>query len=366
MTIHRAPQSNRTERVAGGYSLLRMLLVWCSSAACVGPAPREVDPWQLVSLPQVASLPQTVSLRGLSAVDAQVAWVSGSRGTVGRTVDGGARWQLCGPVSGASLDFRSVHAFDATTALVANAGTPARIYRTQDAGQSWQMVFEDPAPSAFFDGIAFASERNGLVFGDPDGRGMVMLATDDQGRSWRRLPPESLPRPLQGEAAFAASCTALIAQPSATLVQVTGGGTARMLRSDDGGARWSTSPLPMAQGEASQGAFAVAFGAGANMVAVGGDYLQPLRTAGTAAYSDDGGRTWRAADAEGFRCGLAWLPASQCYLAVGDRGASISRDGGEHWRGFGSEGFYAVRCTPDGAVWACGSGGRVAKLVRMP
>lgn len=336
-----------------------LLAVW-SAAACVGPVPSNAAPWQ------ACSLPHAVSLRGLAAVDAQVAWVSGSRGTVARTQDGGASWQLCGPSSAAALDFRSVHALDANTALVANAGSPARIYRTVDAGESWQMVYEDAAPAAFFDGIAFADDRNGLVFGDPDGRGMVMLATADQGRSWRRLPPDSLPRPLLNEAAFAASCTALIAQPTATFVQVTGGGAARCLRSDDGGLRWSAVPLPMAQGAASQGAFAVAFGVGASMVAVGGDYLVPEQAAGTAAFSADGGRTWRAAEAGGFRCGLAWLPLVRTWLAVGDRGASYSRDGGEHWQALGSEGFYAVRCTRDGAVWACGSGGRVAKLVRMP
>ena len=123
-----------------------------------------------------------------------------------------------------------------------------------------------------------------------------------------RSPPANLPRPRAGEAAFAASNTALVAHPSATYCQVTGGGAARCLRSDDHGLRWSSVELPLAQGNPSQGAFAVGFGLGASMVAVGGDYREPLHRAGTAAFSSDGGRTWSAADALGFRCGLAWLP----------------------------------------------------------
>src|SRR5687768_355840 len=60
----------------------------------------------------------TASLRGVSAASERVAWASGSRGTFLRTSDGGITWQV-GRVAGAeSLDFRDVHAVDATTAYL--------------------------------------------------------------------------------------------------------------------------------------------------------------------------------------------------------------------------------------------------------
>ena len=43
-------------------------------------------------------------LRGLSAVSRQVAWASGARGTVLRTVDGGRNWLQVGPPDTATLD----------------------------------------------------------------------------------------------------------------------------------------------------------------------------------------------------------------------------------------------------------------------
>ena len=57
--------------------------------------------------------------RGLSAVDGDVAWVSGTNGTVLRTSDGGATWASVGPTlagANAALQFRDVEAFSATTA----------------------------------------------------------------------------------------------------------------------------------------------------------------------------------------------------------------------------------------------------------
>ena len=79
------------------------------------------------------------SLRGLCAVDTDVAWASGSAGTVLRTINGGATWQrrFINHPGADELDYRDVQAFDADRALVLSAGLPARIYRTTDGGESW-------------------------------------------------------------------------------------------------------------------------------------------------------------------------------------------------------------------------------------
>jgi hypothetical protein len=50
-------------------------------------------------------------------------------------------------------------------------------------------------------------------------------------------------------------------------------------------------------------------------------------------------------------------------LAVGADGASISTDRGRSWRPFGAVGFHSIARGRDGAVFACGNGGRVARLV---
>ncbi|EMR02208.1 WD40/YVTN/BNR-like repeat-containing protein [Cesiribacter andamanensis] len=92
--------------------------------------------------------PTEASLRGLFVVDAQTVWASGAAGTLLRTTDGGARWELIVPPD--SLDFRSLWAFSAQEALIASAGQPARIYRTTTGGQQWQLVWEDTTGLGFF------------------------------------------------------------------------------------------------------------------------------------------------------------------------------------------------------------------------
>ncbi|MSR38024.1 MAG: oxidoreductase [Planctomycetes bacterium] len=348
---HNHKPSQRSRPHSGALLVLAVI-----AGACQLAITEPVDPWQL----QKTS--STASLRGLSPVDCLCAYVSGSRGTVLRTVDGGGTWESIGPVGKQALDFRSVYALDAQHAWIANAGSPAQIYRTSDGGRSWALVHEDRRAAAFFDAMAFCDAQHGLVFGDPiDGR-MELLATADGGEHWRALESPELPVAQVGEAAFAASGTCLVARKAATFVQVTGGAVARCFCTDDGGLHWQVTLLPMAQGSPSQGAFAIALDSGSHLVAVGGDYQAPEVSAGTAAWSGDGGKTFHAANAGGFRCGVAYLAGCGKWLAVGDLGSSISSDGGKHWRTMPGAGFYAVRCGRDGSVWACGSGGRVALL----
>jgi photosystem II stability/assembly factor-like uncharacterized protein len=83
------------------------------------------------------------SLRGLSAVDENVAWVSGSQGSCARTIDGGTTWKPDSVAGADSLDLRDLEAFDANTAFLmsAGAGRLSRIYKTTDGGKSWHLLY---------------------------------------------------------------------------------------------------------------------------------------------------------------------------------------------------------------------------------
>ena len=63
-----------------------------------------------------------VLLRGISAVDANIAWASGQKGTVLRTVDAGAQWQAMHVDGADALDFRDVEGFSADVAVVLSIG----------------------------------------------------------------------------------------------------------------------------------------------------------------------------------------------------------------------------------------------------
>jgi hypothetical protein len=45
-------------------------------------------------------------------------------------------------------------------------------------------------------------------------------------------------------------------------------------------------------------------------------------------------------------------------------GTSVSRDGGRRWTRVSETGYHTLDCTRDGACWAAGGHGRVARLAR--
>ena len=110
----------------------------------------------------------TVRLRGISAVDANVAWASGREGTVLRTTDGGNTWSNVSVPDAKDLDFRDIEGFDANTAVALSIGNGAasRVYRTEDGGKTWQLTLQNKDERAFFDCMAFKGE-DGWMLGDP-------------------------------------------------------------------------------------------------------------------------------------------------------------------------------------------------------
>jgi Zn-dependent M28 family amino/carboxypeptidase/photosystem II stability/assembly factor-like uncharacterized protein len=322
------------------------------------PSTPGADPWT----PQRSGT--TASLRGLAAVDARVAWTSGTGGTWARTTDGGETWTAGVVPDATALDFRDVHAFDADNALVLSSGDDARIYRTADGGRSWRLVWRKTGPGVFFDGLAFWDDRHGIAIGDPvDGRFAVMT-TDDGGATWTEA--TGLPATLPNEAAFAASGTCLAVEGSSNVWFGTGGASvARVFRSTDRGRTWTVAETPVRAGAASAGIFSLVFRDAKHGVAVGGDYKEPDAARAVAATTDDGGRTWRlveGAGPSGYRSAVAAADKTT-LVAVGTSGSDVSRDGGRTWTPLGATGFNAVAFAK-GAGWAAGADGRVARLSR--
>lgn len=308
------------------------------------------------------------SLRGLSAADGSTAWASGTGGTVLATADGGATWTPLEVPGAGSLDFRDVELLTPGVALLMTAGQPARIYRTEDGGDSFDLVHESPYPQAFFDSMAFWDGDRGLAFSDPvDGRFLV-LKTADGGGSWQEVDPAALPSPRDGEAGFAASGSNLAVAASGHAWIGTGGSVARVLYSRDFGETWAVAEPPMRSGSSSQGIFSIAFRDPLRGLAAGGDYQAPQETAGNLARTTDGGRTWTppaTPPPSGHRAAVAFLPGrpEPTWLAVGRGGCDLSFDDGSTWQTFSEPGFYTLAVAADGTAWAAGSDGRVARLL---
>lgn len=311
--------------------------------------------WQEIQTPVKASL------RGLSPVSDQVVWVSGSGGTWLRTIDGGKTWDH-GVIAGLdTVDFRSIHAFDQYTAVVASAGQPAVIYRTEDGGRSWVKVHQE-GKDAFFDAIAFVDEEKGYVLGDPVAGNWMILETQDGGKSWKSL--GQLPKAEAGEAAFAASSSSLIAKKG-QLIFATGGSVSNLHFYSFSNAQWTKEPISMmSQGESSQGVFAIAQ-QGEKLILVGGDYLKPRVVQGNLVLRSLGVFSIPKQSTNGYRSGVASLDKPNLLVAVGPDGSDFSIDGGLTWKTISEVGLHAVKSTSDKKhLWASGSQGRVGIFIK--
>src|SRR5580765_528422 len=243
----------------------------------------------------------TAHFRGLAAVSATTAWVSGytpTDGVVMRTTDRGATWQEVTPPGAAGLQFRDIEAFDADNAVVMSIGdnpTDFRIYVTQDGGQSWDVTgLQMPAaPGAF--GFAASGE---------------CLTTDHGHRAW-----------------FGS-----------------GGSEASVFRSDDRGVTWTKAPTPMLAGPTA-GINGIAFNGQNRGIAVGGDFLLPTASPDSFARSVNGGSSWSLAPGAPteYRSGVAWVNGHTA-IAVGLSGSDVSTDFGPTWQRFDDGSLDTVDC----------------------
>lgn len=310
----------------------------------------------------------TTRLRGVSAVSARVAWASGARGTVLRTLDGGATWTAI-PVPGAErMDFRDIDAMSdrVAYALSIGAGEASRIYKTVDGGATWALQLANKDPDVFLDAMAFWDESRGIAFSDSVGGRLVIFQTTDGGRTWPRIPHDRLPAALPGEGAFAASGTN-VAVHGRDHVWI-GTGASRVLRSTDGGRTWTVAAVPLATSP-SAGIFSIAFRDAVHGVVVGGDYQKEAEAIDNVAITSDGGLTWtliKERGLSGYRSVVAPVPGEAgAWIAVGPSGADWSADGGKTWTPLESEGYDTLSFAPGQAGgWAAGDRGRIAKLTR--
>jgi photosystem II stability/assembly factor-like uncharacterized protein len=313
---------------------------------------------------QPAPVPTTQGFRGLAALDAETAWVSGSAGGVWRTGDGGRTWQDVSPAGAAGMAFRDieVHASGRASVLAIGEADASRIYTTDDGGRTWDLAFVNDDPHAFYDCMAFfPGGLRGLAMSDPvDGRFRI-LATEDGGHSWQVVPSDGMPAAVAGEFGFAASGTCLVTSGARDAWFASGGGASRIFHSRDAGRTWTVTDAPVPAGPTA-GVYSLAFRDPRHGIAVGGDFLAPA--AGVVSGLTHDGDTWQAGGASlGYRSGVAWSrELSNTLIAVGPTGSDLSRDGGRTWTGFDTTRYDAVVCTGDGGCWASGPAGRVARL----
>lgn len=303
------------------------------------------------------------SFRAISVVDNNVAWVGGSKGTLGRTRDGGKTFSFRQVKDFETLDFRSVYAFDSLNVVIANAGSPALILKTADGGKSWKQVYRNEAKEAFIDGIDFWNDKKGMIYGDPMNGKMLLLTTIDGGNTWSEVPENQRPTLKEGEASFAASGTGIRCFSKTKIAITTGGKVSRLWTSNDAGEIWTVSDIPIIQEIESAGAFSSVFW-GKKGVIVGGDYKNETQTGQHVYLTLDKGKTWNLPirPTRGLREAVESV-GDDYLIAIGPQGADQSNDGGMNWQTLSDEkGFHTVRKAREGSLIVAAGNGKIAVI----
>ena len=337
---------------------------------------------------QVMDSKTNASFRGLSVINDSAAWVSGSNGWVGTTINGGKDWHFRRVNGYEQCDFRSIYAFNAKNAVIANAGAPAYILYTTDSGYTWQKVYENDDSTAFIDGIDFWDHKYGIMYGDPLKGHMLLARTKDGGKTWTEYTNADCPAMSTGEASFAASGTCIKCVDRKKLFIATGGKVSRLLVSKNRGKSWKALQTPILQGTASTGIFTFLPLGKKLWVIAGGDYKNDsLRTANLF-ITYNGGKTWDepftttrgytecvqtikhtdALEITSFPMGDLMTPKNQnTLLAASPEGIDISYNNGNTWTGLSDEKhFHVVKKSRTGnLVLLAGGEGKLAILKKV-
>ncbi|CAM3786361.1 YCF48-related protein [Mucilaginibacter galii] len=305
---------------------------------------------------------RSTSIRGLSVVDEKVAWVSGSKGHVALSTNGGQTWTWQQVKGFEQSDFRDIEAFSAKEAIIMSSGTPAVILKTTDGGLSWQLCYREDDKTYFLDGLAFYDKMHGISMGDPINGKFLLLETKDGGKTWTE--ESAGPDALKNEAAFAASGTSVyIVNKKANAVVLTGGSVSRLLYRTKAGT-WNPVTMPLAQGQASKGGFSVATGGG-QTVLVGGNYSNDKNRDSIACYYNGeqitGSNFHLAATMpNGYQSCVTYIEG-KVFLSTGTSGSNVSYDGGLNWKPVDAGSYNVCQRSKKGKlVLLAGDKGRIA------
>jgi photosystem II stability/assembly factor-like uncharacterized protein len=313
------------------------------------------------------------SLRGLSSSNnGKILYATGSNSTILRSPDSGKTWTALHIDSTEKQDFRGVQSFGADIAYVFSVGNEnkSHIYKTTDAGATWNVRYSDPRPAFFLDALACRTEKNCFAISDPIDGKFPILHTED-GEHWTELPKDTEPAALPTEGLFAASNSSLIlcGPNKSDILFATGGPAARVFHSADNARTWTVATTLILHGTASAGIFSIAC-IGPTVIAVGGDYQNPSIPQTSIVYSDDFGVTWRIPkkSTEAYRSAVIAVPSkiATIWLAVGPTGSDISIDNGVHWAPFSHENTNAAIAVANNRVLTAGPKGFIGQILISP
>lgn len=309
------------------------------------------------------------SYRGMHVLSEDVIWLSGSNSTVAISLNGGENWKSFTIDDCENCDFRDITALNDSTALIISIGSPGRIYKTTDWGETWNIVYHNDDSLIFMDAIEFWDNDRGLVFGDPVDGLVFLLESKDGGETWSRINSKITPS-ADGTAGFAASGTSIALGEDGQAWIGTGGKHAWVLHSNDYGVSWGAVESQLPDNNPGNGVYSLAMSSSGIGMAVGGNW-EHVESDSVLSITTDFGENWRLYEGtipNGYRSCVAHgaYDGNEFWLCTGSSGTDISYDQGKSWSSIDTTGFNVVEFAPNSNVaWAADSKGHIYKIEQL-
>ena len=325
------------------------------------------------------------SFRGLSVVDDQTIWVSGSKGTFAKSLDGGRTFEFTQLKGYEKSDFRDIEAFDNKRAIMMSSGTPAYILKTVDGGQTWKEVYKNLDTAYFLDAMDFWDDKRGILVGDPIHGNFVILETKDAGETWNEWVGMLTIPSHDGETIFAASGTSLRCWGKEEFGFVTGGKTSKFhfcmitdfrgridnitLYEKTNSVIYGCYNSKIRNGSNSEGAFSFCVNPKSfrDIIIVGGDYQNDTSVNNNSSqdiiknHEHQFKANNRDKDVKGYRSCVEIIKNGKIIISCGTSGADIGK---ENWTTISNQSFNVVRKAKKGnAVFLAGGKGKIGRLV---
>ncbi|MBS3914685.1 MAG: hypothetical protein KG003_09300 [Bacteroidetes bacterium] len=329
------------------------------------------------------------SYRGLSVVSDEVIWISGSKGTVVRTNNGGQIWDTLNPKGYETRDFRDIHAWNKKHAIVMSSGDSAVLLETKDGGKNWKIVLSDNSKGIFWDAIDVFGD-NIIMVGDESQSHPLEIYFSGKKHVFQLIKADKIfyrDKELLFKKAgdniyksfFAASGSNVKLMPDNSFLSlpvldnkthfiagkvnwISKNNLAEIAQGGFYLTNYFDVVIPMKTGVAS-GAYSFDMNNSGLGCSVGGSYLLPNHTDSTSCYSNDSGMHWNLSETMpgGYRSCVAFFENSTLGFCTGTNGSDFTRDGGKNWHAFSKNG-YNVCAFSTHFLWLAGNKGNWEKV----
>lgn len=304
-------------------------------------------------------LKDKISIRAISVAEGKI-YFAGNKSSVGYVLYPKDESLINAEIVRDTLvyEYRSL-ATNGKDIFALSIGNPARLHKFSKDLLNKSLVYREDHDKVFYDSMQFWNTKEGIAIGDPTANCLSIIITRDGGSSWHKVPCESLPNTVEGEAAFAASNTNIVLKGNKVWI-VSGGKKARVFHSSDKGKTWQVQETPIVQGETMTGIFTADFYDENIGLIAGGNYEKPTQNFQNKAITKDGGKTWNLIGENtgfGYASCVQFIPKSKGkgIVSVGATGLHYSADGGHTWKQFLTDPtLYTIRFLDEDTAFAAG------------